>query len=1352
MSTVPSSRAFVSFDNSTMVNQSNLSSIDTEVDLEQCFKVLTFLNSLGKPLSFNEILIELKKQKQFQDCNVSAILSYLFTKSLLRPAGVGYAFKYVCDASFNQDSQTDFDSSLDNELGFDPNQDDFVDLPRFRNFLKFVHRYYSLSGINLSYPASILTNSSKPYYSLVSSLKRRPLSADVNTSIFNLRLTNEIDHVLAKNETDSHEYVLGFPLYLVEGVSSEESECNAYVPVFYYVLTKSQDEALKSAFSLDSTNVTLLKQQWAGPYINQKFFTLIKKNLTLKNKVGFSFQRAKEVIEQKFGEENADTSSFFTNMCSLLRRCYPEVGAKEALGDLNNLATDFTFNQRKSQFVNAAILSKVTTSAFEGRTVQELYHIAYKASDDELRNSALRYFFIDHKKPKSDSSKINSAFTPLKKGFSERSLQVLSEDLQFSGLSSVSAPQEKEQSISTNTESKQNHHTFSQILSLDRCNDFTKNTSIVVPLPGTEGYDQDQSQYKAVRSLLNSPLTVLQGPPGTGKTSVISLATYNQLLRNRNCLVTSYNNAAVDAFLEKSRVQNKQQNLKFAKYLKSETSNSSLALKTRDLANDLLNRHVAEPNLNFSILEEYSQQLASLEDKRYLLYSLLSITNKTINNLQAKVEQSCNDLINRYGQYLVVWNFLDDLFGLAHKDLEHKDSVLINKVHLKNIVLYQKEFASLSPYLTISDWSLTIRRLLLKINKLSIKSKAQMLNSIDRDSFKSFVDLVLNLKQSLVAISELKQELGLATTSQSTINAKDAYLKLNLAFELNIEEIDRQLHDLTRVPQSNNLDQLLCSILQEDPKKQMVFDQDMRTLQRAKSRNALDACSELVLKYFPITTTSLLSIGSSLPCKSGMFDLVIIDEAAQCLMYSIIPVLFRAKRVAFVGDPKQLKAVMAPSIRQIEQVLKALNLTYTECPANYITYSAYDFGAYCNVINQELGIKIAALPSSDSTSLEQINNEVTNAIGRLQIKDARPQDLLDQSEHFYPLILQNNRRSHAQIVDYISKEFYRDLLGAKRKIDFTALNQKGRLIPMTALGIHFIDVPNEQIETYNSSRQSPDSANAIINYLEKIIQQGYQGSIGVISAFRSQKALLQSMRLQSPILNTLPDERLEIDTVHRFQGKERDLIIMSLCLNYTKSMFIDNNLINVAVSRARDYCLIFGDLNVTKAAVQLPCVRALALFNDLESKEYVPSEASRPVYLDYNEHASFDTDFEKLLYDCIKKELDQETKLYNYPKHIYTQLPILNYRLDLALVYKNIGLDIECDGSQHYVYYNNAQDYQLVDSDIKRTQDLKNFGISFETIRFKNTLISKDPVACAKQVVQKYLQMISDLKRDSNHG
>ena len=58
----------------------------------------------------------------------------------------------------------------------------------------------------------------------------------------------------------------------------------------------------------------------------------------------------------------------------------------------------------------------------------------------------------------------------------------------------------------------------------------------------------------------------------------------------------------------------------------------------------------------------------------------------------------------------------------------------------------------------------------------------------------------------------------------------------------------------------------------------------------------------LLFNHYPLWAVTNLAVGSRFPLLPGIFELAILDEASQCDIPSAIPIIFRAKRVAVVGD------------------------------------------------------------------------------------------------------------------------------------------------------------------------------------------------------------------------------------------------------------------------------------------------------------------------------------------------------------------------------------------------------------------------------------------------------------------
>ena len=81
-----------------------------------------------------------------------------------------------------------------------------------------------------------------------------------------------------------------------------------------------------------------------------------------------------------------------------------------------------------------------------------------------------------------------------------------------------------------------------------------------------------------------------------------------------------------------------------------------------------------------------------------------------------------------------------------------------------------------------------------------------------------------------------------------------------------------------------------------------------------------------VLPHVRAWASTALSVGATVPLRAGLFDLVVVDEASQCSIPAILPLLFRARRAVVIGDPMQLAHITSITRKDDEARLKAFNI------------------------------------------------------------------------------------------------------------------------------------------------------------------------------------------------------------------------------------------------------------------------------------------------------------------------------------------------------------------------------------------------------------------------------------------
>lgn len=272
--------------------------------------------------------------------------------------------------------------------------------------------------------------------------------------------------------------------------------------------------------------------------------------------------------------------------------------------------------------------------------------------------------------------------------------------------------------------------------------------------------------------------------------------------------------------------------------------------------------------------------------------------------------------------------------------------------------------------------------------------------------------------------------------------------------------------------------------------------------------------------------------------KIKEFDIAIIDEASQIIEPQIIGIIASVEKFILIGDEKQLPAIVSQPDKM-------------------------------NVKNSDLlDIK-----------LENPRNSYFERLIKVCIDN--------RYEHSYGM-LEYQARMHNDIMKFVAKYFYNNklrLLNIQKQTDKNNFfSDSLRLKTLSKSRISFINTPAEKLLKLNKKE-----AIIISEIVQDIVRlkkgEITNNTIGIISPFRAQCAEIKKL---------LPVEykkMIDVETVERFQGSEREIIIYSFAVNYEEQLAnlsniieINNNIIdrklNVALTRAKDYLIILGNKNI----------------------------------------------------------------------------------------------------------------------------------------------------------------------------
>ena len=282
--------------------------------------------------------------------------------------------------------------------------------------------------------------------------------------------------------------------------------------------------------------------------------------------------------------------------------------------------------------------------------------------------------------------------------------------------------------------------------------------------------------------------------------------------------------------------------------------------------------------------------------------------------------------------------------------------------------------------------------------------------------------------------------------------------------------------------------------------------------------------------------------------KLKKFEITLIDEASQIPEPMLVGLLPHFQKFVLIGDHLQLPAVVTQNIN--ESLVRDADLN-------------------------KLGLSNLRNSLFERLFLLAKNNNWHHCFAQLSRQGRMHEEVMQfANEYFY----ENTLKILPEEIPHARKQ--------KEPLQIVSKNEDALPQQLVRQRLHFFDVPRD--ESSGQLKTNQFEAKKIVEIIESylgIYKENNKDlttkSIGVITPYRAQIALLQH-ELKS--LGT-PAQKITVDTVERYQGGARDIIIISTCVNselqFNSLVSLSENgvdrKLNVALTRAREQLIIVGN-------------------------------------------------------------------------------------------------------------------------------------------------------------------------------
>lgn len=165
----------------------------------------------------------------------------------------------------------------------------------------------------------------------------------------------------------------------------------------------------------------------------------------------------------------------------------------------------------------------------------------------------------------------------------------------------------------------------------------------------------------------------------------------------------------------------------------------------------------------------------------------------------------------------------------------------------------------------------------------------------------------------------------------------------------NLSEIQKKINEIYNNEYIELSKELLLKTL-EDTYNKKEYENIYSKIKDSENNSDLKKLKENIINLYPVimaTVDAFLNNFYHLFNTNKKIDCIIIDEASQCDIMSVLPLLYSAEKIIIVGDSKQLSAIINISANSINNKVKE-GYDYTK--ENFLTSIAKKINPVSNML------------------------------------------------------------------------------------------------------------------------------------------------------------------------------------------------------------------------------------------------------------------------------------------------------------------------------------------------------------------------------------------------------------------